>query len=99
LQDALGGIALVMLMQGLLISAFTVFVVFPLLGRNYDAACISAGFIGMGVGATPVGIANMNAITSRFGPSPKAYLVIPLLGAFFIDIANATLVQLILGFY
>jgi ESS family glutamate:Na+ symporter len=99
LQDALGGIALVMLMQGALISVFTVFVVFPLLGRNYDAACISAGFIGMGVGATPVGIANMNAITSRFGPSPKAYLVIPLLGAFFIDIANATLVQLILGFY
>jgi glutamate:Na+ symporter, ESS family len=99
LQDALGGIALVMLMQGAMISVFTVFVVFPLLGRNYDAACISAGFIGMGVGATPVGIANMNAITNRFGPSPKAYLVIPLLGAFFIDIANATLVQLILGFY
>ena len=99
LQGALGGIALVMVLQALLISAFTILLVFPLLGRNYDAACISAGFIGMGVGATPVGIANMNAITSRFGPSPKAYLVIPLLGAFFIDIANATLVQLLLGFY
>lgn len=99
LQGALGGIALVMVMQAILISAFTILLVFPLLGRNYDAACISAGFIGMGVGATPVGIANMNAITSRFGPSPKAYLVIPLLGAFFIDIANATLVQLLLGFY
>ncbi|MDZ4299164.1 MAG: sodium/glutamate symporter [Moraxellaceae bacterium] len=99
LQGAMGGIMLVMMMQALLISAFTVFIVFPLLGRDYDAACISAGFIGMGVGATPVGIANMNAITSRFGPSPKAYLVIPLLGAFFIDIANALLVQLILGFY
>jgi glutamate:Na+ symporter, ESS family len=99
LQGALGGIALVMLFQAIMISAFTVFLVFPLLGRDYDAACISAGFIGMGVGATPVGIANMNAITSRFGPSPKAYLVIPLLGAFFIDIANAMLVQFILGFY
>jgi len=98
LQGAMGGIMLVMMMQALLISMFTVFIVFPMLGRNYDAACISAGFIGMGVGATPVGIANMNAITSRFGPSPKAYLVIPLLGAFFIDIANALLVQLILGF-
>ena len=51
----------------------------------------------MGMGATPIGIANMNALTSRFGPSPKAYLVIPLLGAFFIDIANATLVQLLLS--
>jgi glutamate:Na+ symporter, ESS family len=97
LQGALGAISLIMLLQALLIAVFTVWLVFPLLGRNYDAACISAGFIGMGLGATPVGIANMNALTSRFGPSPTAYLVIPLLGAFFIDIANATLVQLLLG--
>ncbi|MDQ2075875.1 sodium/glutamate symporter [Marinimicrobium sp. ABcell2] len=98
LQGALGMISLVMLMQALVITVFTVWVIFPMLGRSYDAACISAGFIGMGLGATPVGIANMNALTSRFGPSPKAYLVIPLLGAFFIDIANATLVQVLLGF-
>jgi glutamate:Na+ symporter, ESS family len=98
LQGALGLISLVMLMQALVITVFTVWIIFPLLGRSYDAACISSGFIGMGLGATPVGIANMNALTSRFGPSPKAYLVIPLLGAFFIDIANATLVQLLLGF-
>lgn len=97
LQGALGLISLVMLMQALVIALFSIWLVFPLLGRNYDAACISAGFIGMGLGATPVGIANMNALTNRFGPSPKAYLVIPLLGAFFIDIANAGLVQLLLG--
>lgn len=98
LQGALGLISLVMLAQAIIIAGFSVWLVFPLLGRNYDAACISAGFIGMGLGATPVGIANMNALTSRFGPSPKAYLVIPLLGAFFIDIANAALVQTLLGF-
>jgi glutamate:Na+ symporter, ESS family len=97
LQGALGLISLVMVMQALVIALFSIWLVFPLLGRNYDAACISAGFIGMGLGATPVGIANMNALTNRFGPSPKAYLVIPLLGAFFIDIANASLVQLLLG--
>lgn len=97
LQGALGLISIVMLMQAIVITLLTVYVVFPLLGRDYDAACISSGFIGMGMGATPIGIANMNALTSRFGPSPKAYLVIPLLGAFFIDIANATLVQLLLG--
>jgi ESS family glutamate:Na+ symporter len=97
LQGALGLISLVMVMQALVIALFSIWLVFPLLGRNYDAACISAGFIGMGLGATPVGIANMNALTNRFGPSPKAYLVIPLLGAFFIDIANAILVQLLLG--
>ncbi|HEY7885363.1 MAG TPA: sodium/glutamate symporter [Cellvibrionaceae bacterium] len=98
LQGAIGLISVVMIMQALVITIFTVLLVFPILGRSYDAACISAGFIGMGLGATPVGIANMNALTSRFGPSPKAYLVIPLLGAFFIDIANATLVQILLGF-
>jgi glutamate:Na+ symporter, ESS family len=98
LQGALGLISLVMIAQALVITVFTVWLVFPMLGRTYDAACISSGFIGMGLGATPVGIANMNALTSRFGPSPKAYLVIPLLGAFFIDIANATLVQVLLGF-
>ncbi len=98
LQGALGMISLVMLMQALVITVFTVWVIFPALGRTYDSACISVGFIGMGLGATPVGIANMNALTNRFGPSPKAYLVIPLLGAFFIDIANAMLVQILLGF-
>ncbi|WP_344806769.1 sodium/glutamate symporter [Allohahella marinimesophila] len=97
LQGALGLISLVMVMQIILISLITIYVVFPILGRDYDAACISSGFIGMGLGATPIGIANMNALTSRFGPSPKAYLVIPLLGAFFIDIANASLVQLLLS--
>jgi ESS family glutamate:Na+ symporter len=97
LQGAFGLISLVMVMQATVISLLTIFVVFPLLGRNYDAACISSGFIGMGLGATPIGIANMNALTNRFGPSPKAYLVIPLLGAFFIDIANASLVQMLLG--
>jgi ESS family glutamate:Na+ symporter len=98
LQGAFGVIGIMQLIQAVLITLFTVFLVFPLLGRNYDAACISAGFIGMGLGATPVGIANMDALTSRYGPSPKAYLVIPLLGAFFIDIANATLVQTLLEF-
>ncbi|WP_022961793.1 sodium/glutamate symporter [Halopseudomonas pelagia] len=97
LQGAFGLISLVMLMQAIVITLLTVYVVFPVLGRNYDAACISSGFIGMGLGATPIGIANMNALTNRFGPSPKAYLVIPLLGAFFIDIANATLVQMLLS--
>lgn len=97
LRSAFGAVFLVMLLQSVLIVAFTVLVIFRALGRDYDAACISAGFIGMGLGATPVGIANMNAITDKFGPSSKAFLVIPLLGAFFIDIANASVVQFLLG--
>jgi ESS family glutamate:Na+ symporter len=54
---------------------------------------ISVGYIGMGVGATPIGIANMHAVTAKYGASTKALLVIPLIGAFFVDIANAMIVQ------
>jgi ESS family glutamate:Na+ symporter len=55
---------------------------------------MAAGFTGLGLGATPVAIANMDALTRRFGPSPKAFLVIPLIGAFFIDLLNATVIKI-----
>jgi ESS family glutamate:Na+ symporter len=83
--------------QMLVITLFAVFVVFRVMGRDYDACVISAGFVGMGLGATPVAIANMDAVTSRFGPSPKAFLVVPLVGAFFIDIMNALVIKGFIG--
>jgi len=71
--------------------------VFRVMGRDYDAAIISSGFAGLGLGATPVAIGNMQAVTSKHGPSPKAFLVVPLVGAFFIDIANALVIKFFLG--
>ena len=68
------------------------------MGRNYDAAVIIAGFTGLGMGATSVGIANMNAVTSKYGASPKAFLIIPLVGAFFLDIVNARVIKPFLAF-
>lgn len=94
LVNAFGVILLVMFMQCIVITLFAVYVVFRLMGRDYDAAVISAGFTGMGLGATPVAIANMSAITDSYGPSPKALLVVPLVGAFFIDIMNALVIKL-----
>ena len=76
-------------LQVLLMTLFAIYVVFRAMGRDYDAVVITAGFAGMGLGATPVAIANMNAITSQYGPSTKAFLIVPLVGAFFIDIMNA----------
>ena len=64
------------------------------MGRSYDAAVISAGFCGLGLGATPVAIANIDSLTGRHGPSFKAFLVIPLVGAFFIDLLNALVIKL-----
>ena len=68
-----------------------------LLHDFYEASVIASGFTGLGLGATPVGIADMNAITSKYMPSPKAFLVIPLVGAFFIDIVNALIIKYFAG--
>lgn len=96
LAAAVGPILMVMMVQMLVITLFVMRVVFKVLGEDYDAAVISAGFAGLGLGATPVAIANMSAITGRYGPSPKAFLVVPLIGAFFIDILNAVVIRLFL---
>jgi ESS family glutamate:Na+ symporter len=63
----------------------------------YDAAVMSAGYAGLALGATPTAIANMTAVTEKFGASPRAFVVVPLVGAFFIDIANALIIQFLLG--
>ena len=72
---------------------FVIFVVFNAMGRTYDAAVISAGYVGLALGATPTAIANMTAVTKTFGSSARAFIVVPLVGAFFIDIANALIIQ------
>jgi ESS family glutamate:Na+ symporter len=93
LTEGASGLFVALMAQSLLITLFTMFIVFRVMGRDYDAAVIASGFAGMGMGATPVAIGNMNAVTSRFGPSTKAFLVVPLIGAFFIDVANAIVIK------
>jgi ESS family glutamate:Na+ symporter len=90
-------IMVVLVFQVLLMTIFAIYVVFRVMGRDYDAVVIAAGFAGLGLGATPVAIANMNAITSKYGPSSKAFLVVPLVGAFFIDLLNAGTINLFIG--
>ena len=97
LAESIGPLMLVLAAQVAMIVVFTILLVFWVMGRSYDAAVICAGFIGMGLGATPVAMANMQSITSRYGPSVKAFLIVPLVGAFFIDISNAVLIEAILS--
>jgi ESS family glutamate:Na+ symporter len=94
ISQAMGPILLVLAAQMLVITLFAVHIVFRLMGKNYDAAVMAGGFTGLGLGATPVGIANMQAVTTKYGASPKAFLVIPLIGAFFIDLVNAVVIKL-----
>lgn len=65
---------------------YCLFIVFPLLGKTYDAVIMCAGMAGHGLGATPNAMANMKAVTEKFGPSTKAFLIVPLCGAFLIDL-------------
>lgn len=98
LGGAAGLIMLVLLIQMLVMVLFGAFIVFRVMGKDYDAAVITSGFVGLGLGATPVAIANISEVTRRFGPSTKALLVIPLVGAFFIDIFNAIIIKAFIGF-
>jgi len=90
-------IVILLAAQALLMALFAIFVTFRVMGRNYDAAVLAAGHCGFGLGATPTAIANMQAVTQRFGPSPIAFLVMPMVGAFFIDITNAVVIKLYLA--
>ncbi len=93
----LAGPILAILTAQLALAVFVVwFVLFPLMGKSYDAAVMVAGFIGVSLGATPVAMANMAAVTQRFGASHRAFIILPLVSAFFIDLANAMLIPFFL---
>ncbi|KPM62207.1 sodium/glutamate symporter [Pseudomonas monteilii] len=83
--------------QTLVMALFAIFVTFRVMGRNYDAAVLAAGHCGFGLGATPTAIANMQAVTQRYGASHIAFLVVPMVGAFFIDIINVIVIKLYLA--
>ncbi|MEM9064053.1 MAG: sodium/glutamate symporter [Planctomycetota bacterium] len=97
LTTSAGPILVGIFVQMLVITIFATLIVFRVMGRDYDAAVIAGGFVGLGLGATPVAIANMHAITTKYKPSPKAMLVVPLVGAFFIDIVNSLVIKFFLA--
>ena len=86
----------ILVVQTIFMALYAIFVTWRMMGKNYDAAVLAAGHCGFGLGATPTAIANMQAITERFGPSHMAFLVVPMVGAFFIDIVNALVIKLYL---
>lgn len=90
-------VLLILAVQAAAMAAYAIFVTFRIMGKNYDAAVLAAGHCGFGLGATPTAIANMQAVTDRFGPSHLAFLVVPMVSAFFIDIANAIVIKLFLA--
>ncbi|HZM34889.1 MAG TPA: sodium/glutamate symporter [Burkholderiales bacterium] len=93
LANLAGPLLAILALQSLLMIAFTIFITYNVMGRNYDAAVISGGQIGFGLSSTACALAVMKAVTGRHGASALAFLIVPMVGAFFIDILNAMIIQ------
>jgi ESS family glutamate:Na+ symporter len=97
LVDLAGPIFTILAAQFTIAVLVTLFVVFPAMGRNYDAAVVCAGFGGISLGSTPTAMANMSAVAKRYGASHLAFIIVPLVCAFFIDLVNALLIPFFLA--
>lgn len=97
----LAGLALplfiLLAVQVILIYVFARFVVFNVMGRDYDAAVLAAGKCGFGMGATPNAMANMQVLCEKYAPSVKAYLLIPIIGSLFADFINSLVITLFIN--
>lgn len=98
LADLAVPLTVILVAQVVMIFLYASYVTFPFVGKDYDASVIAAGHCGFGLGATPNGIANMNAVVTRYAPSPKAFFVLPLVGCLFIDFVNAIIITTFLNF-
>jgi ESS family glutamate:Na+ symporter len=92
-------LVLIVAAQLVLVVVFCYWLLFRLMGRDYDAAVISGGFCGFMMGTTANAMANMGSLVERYGPAPRAYLVVPMVGAFFIDFTNALIITAFLNFF
>ena len=93
LVDLAGPILAILLVQTVAILGYVVLVTFRVMGRNYDAALLATGHLGFALGSTATAMVNVQSVAQRFGGSTLAFLVIPVMGAFLIDIANALIIQ------
>ncbi|UQZ90438.1 sodium/glutamate symporter [Deltaproteobacteria bacterium Smac51] len=99
LAELAGPMMVMLLAQTLLTGCFAFFITFRLMGKDYDAAVMAAGHCGFGMGATPNAMANMKAVTNRFGPSVKAFFIVPIVGSLFIDFFNASIITMFMNMF
>jgi ESS family glutamate:Na+ symporter len=93
-----GPMLVILVAQVALIAVICVWPIFPLMGKDYDSAVMSGGFCGFMLGTTANAMANMRSLVERYGPAPRAFLVVPMVGAFFIDVVNAMMITAIVNF-
>ena len=73
--------------------------VYPVMGRDYESAVMAGGFVGFVLGTTANALTNMRTLVERYGPAPRAFLIVPLVGAFFIDFINALIITTFLNWF
>ena len=83
-----GPLLVILAAQTVLVALWAIFICFPAAGRDYEAAVLSGAFCGFAMGATATAIANMQAVAQKFGPAPQAFVIVPVVGAFFVDLMN-----------
>jgi glutamate:Na+ symporter, ESS family len=93
LANLAGPLLIILALQAIVMIIFTVLITYPIMGRNYDAAVMAGGQVGFGLSSTACALAIMRAVTGRHGASAVAFLIVPMVGAFFIDILNAMVIQ------
>ena len=92
-------LAVILLAQVALVALVALYLVTRFMGRDYDAAVMSSGFVGFMLGTTANAMANMGVLVEKYGPAPRAYLVVPMVGAFFIDFTNAIIITAFLNLF
>lgn len=97
LFDLAGPLVVMLLAQGLFMGLFAYYITFNIMGRDYDAAVFASANCGFGMGATPNAVANMDALSSKFGFAPTPYFVVPIVGALFIDFVNSAVITLFIN--
>ncbi|MGB2650085.1 MAG: sodium/glutamate symporter [Pseudolabrys sp.] len=97
LANVAGPLLVIVGVQTLVAAIYTLLVVFPALAKDYQAAVLSAGFIGISLGSTPTAIAAMTAVTKHYGPSPDAFVILPLASALFVSLVNVAAITLFLS--
>ena len=90
-------LAAILVAQVAFVAAVALLTVPRLMGRDYDAAVMASGFVGFMLGTTANAMANMGVLVEKYGPAPRAYLVVPMVGAFFIDFTNALIITAFLN--
>jgi len=90
-------LAAILIVQVVIVVIFSLTIAFKVMGRDYESAVMASGFIGFVLGTTANAVANMRTLVDKFGPAPRAFLVVPMVGAFFIDFTNAIIITIYLN--